>query len=194
MEKMMDIAKGGPPDEGHGTEPAGLAEGGHTEQPMPGMAMESEAGHGEEAEGGHGGGGGLTIMAADMAGMASRTIEIEMAEWEFSNKSITVKPGEIIRFVVRNKGNMPHEFMFMQDAAMQAVDYRLERADWNLLEHEAPFEQAIVLPGDSFEVVLKIEQAGMWMYMCMFPYHMQFGMMGMMMTEGASMDMGGMKM
>jgi uncharacterized cupredoxin-like copper-binding protein len=172
----------------------GGTEGEQAEMPMQGMAMESEGEHGEETEAGHGGGGGLTIMGADMAGMAGRTIEIDMAEWEFSNKSITVKPGEIIRLVVRNKGNMPHEFMFMQGPAMQAVNYRLERADWNLLEHEAPYEQAIVLPGDSFEVVMRIEQPGMWMYMCMFPYHMQFGMMGMMMTEGASMDMGGMKM
>lgn len=136
-------------------------------------------------------------MAGHMAGMAGRTVEIETAEWGFSNKAITVRPGEVIRFVVRNAGNIPHEFMFMPGAAMQAVNYRLERADWNLLEHEAPFEQPIVLPGDSFEVVLRIDQPGTWMFMCMFPYHMQFGMMGMMMSEGASMDgmkMDGMKM
>jgi uncharacterized cupredoxin-like copper-binding protein len=169
--------------------------GGEAEPPTQGMAMESEADHGKQAEGGHGGGDGLTMMDAGMAGMASRTVEIEMAEWEFSNKAITVKPGEVIRFVVRNSGNIPHEFMFMPGAAMQAVSYRLERADWNLLEHEAPFEQAIVLPGDSFEVVMRIEMPGTWMYMCMFPYHMQFGMMGVMVTEGMSMDgMSGMEM
>lgn len=80
---------------------------------------------------------------------------------------------------------------------MKAVNYRLERADWNLLEHAAPFERPIILPGDSFEVVLRVERPGTWMYMCMFPYHMQFGMMGMLMTEGATTDgghMGGMKM
>jgi len=51
------------------------------------------------------------------------------------------------------------------------------------------------MPGDTFETVVKIEQPGMWMFICMFPYHMQMGMMGMMMTEGMTgMNMGGMKM
>lgn len=163
----------------------------HAEEPMPGMAMEADAGHGAEAEEG---GSGFTIMPAGMAAMASRTVELSMAEWGFSNSGLTVKTGETIRFVVRNSGNIPHEFMFMRGAAMAAVSYRQERADWNLLEHEALYERAIVLPGDSFEVVLRIDEPGTWMYMCMFPYHMQFGMMGVMATEGISTDMGGMKM
>jgi uncharacterized cupredoxin-like copper-binding protein len=162
----------------------------HAEAPMEGMAME------EMEEGGHSG-GGLMVMPAKMAGMAGRTIEIEMREWGFSPPNITVKAGEVIHFKVRNRGNMPHEFMFMPPAGMTAVNYRLERADWSLTEHEASFERALVLPGDGFETVVKIAQPGTWMFMCMFPYHMQLGMMGMMMTEGATMDgmnMDGMKM
>ncbi len=170
-----------------------MKEAGPAEAPMEGMAM------GEMEEGGHGG-GGLMVMPVKMAGMAARTIEIEMREWGFSPPSITVKAGEVIHFKVRNRGSMPHEFMFMPPAGMAAVNYRIGRADWNLTEHEASFEHALVLPGDGFETVIEIAQPGVWMFMCMFPYHMQLGMMGMMMTEGASMDgmnmggMGGMKM
>ena len=58
--------------------------------------------------------------------------------------------------------------------------------DWNLLEHEAIFELPIVMPGNSFELVIKADKPGMFMYMCMVPRHMQFGMMGMMMA-GESM-------
>jgi uncharacterized cupredoxin-like copper-binding protein len=172
---MPGMAMGEPKEAEH-AEPAmpGMAMEGHKEPehaegPMAGMAM------GEMEAGGHGG-GGLMAMPAEMAGMAARTIEIEMKEWGFSPPSITVKAGEVIYFKVRNAGRLPHEFMFMPQAGMNAVNYRLERADWNLTEHEASFER---------------------MFMCMFPYHMQFGMMGMMMTEGASMEgmnMGGMKM
>ena len=157
---------------------------------MAGMAMA------ERDEGGHVG-GGLTVLPVEMAGMAGRTIEIEMREWGFSPPNIAVKAGEVIHFKVRNRGSLPHEFMFMPPAGMAAVDYRLERADWNLTEHEASFERALVMPGDGFEMVVEIARPGVWMFMCMFPYHMQFGMMGMMMTEGAGMDgmnMGGMKM
>ena len=54
-----------------------------------------------------------------------------------------------------------------------------------------------MLPGGSFEMVVKVHKSGMWMYMCMFPYHMQMGMMGMLMTPdmmGKTGAMGGMKM
>ena len=182
---MEGMAMGGM-KEAEGTEGAmpgmamgGAKEGEHAEQPMEGTAM-------GEAEGGHAG-QGLMVLPAK--------IEIEMREWGFTPNRIMVKPGEVIHFKVRNRGMMPHEFMFMPPEDMAAVNYRLERADWNLTEHEAAYERAVVLPGDSFEVVIRIQQAGTWMFMCMFPYHMRFGMMGMMMTEGApAMDMGGMKM
>ena len=61
------------------------------------------------------------------------------------------------------------------------------------MEHEALTEVPFVMPGDSFEMVVQIHKSGAWMYMCMFPYHMEHGMMGMFMTAGMSMDgMGGM--
>jgi uncharacterized cupredoxin-like copper-binding protein len=157
---------------------------------MPGMEMMEGA-----QAGGHGGGGGLALVAPGMPMAASaRTVPIEMSEWGFSPASLDVKHGELVRLVVRNTGNMPHEFMLMTHAGMSAVDYRLQRADWNLLEHEAIYERELLLPGDELEVIIRIMQPGAWMYMCMFPYHMQFGMMGVMATEGMAMDMGGMSM
>jgi uncharacterized cupredoxin-like copper-binding protein len=157
---------------------------------MPGM--DGEAGE-------HGvAGGGLRVLDGMMAQMQARTVEIEMREWGFSPPGITVATGEVVRLVVRNAGSVPHEFMLMPPQGMGAVAYRLERADWNLTEHEAIFERQIVMPGDSFEVVIKTDEPGNWMYMCMFPFHMQFGMMGQLATEGAApmggMDMSGMKM
>jgi len=68
----------------------------------------------------------------------------------------------------------------MGELGMEAVNYRLERADWNLLEHEAIFERSIVMPREVFELVVKIHKPGMYMYM--FPKHIQFGMMGMVMA------------
>jgi len=92
-------------------------------------------------------------------------------------------------------GNTPHEFMLMTGSEMAAVGYRANRADWNLTEHEAIFEKPLVMTGDRFEMVVKIEKPGAWMFMCMFPYHMQLGMMGALATKGMEgMNMGGMKM
>ena len=130
--------------------------------------------------------GGLLVTED---GPYDREIVLTMSEWKFSDMQIDVKAGETIKFTVRNGGQIPHEFMFMSMPLMQAVNYRATRADWNLYEHEALFEQALVLPGGAFSFVLKVTQPGSWMFMCMLPYHMQMGMMGQMATEGMAMDM-----
>ncbi len=179
------------------------------------MTKEAAEAHGEEAgkgEEGHGGGSvaeGLTVIAQGSAAEIERelaekgltvdyTATIDMKEWEYSTSMIMAQTGQVIRLKVRNTGSTPHEFMLMNGPSMSAVNYRLRRADWNLLEHEALAEVPIVLPGGGFEMVVKVHKSGMWMYMCMFPYHMQMGMMGMLMTPdmmGKMGDMmGGMKM
>jgi len=160
----------------------------------------------EDGDEGHGSGGsafGISVLAQGSAatvGAAAagrtvdRSLEIVMREWGYETPNIMVEPGEIIRLVLINAGKLPHEFMLMSGPGMGAVDYRLERADWNLLEHEAGFEVPIILPGDRYEVLIQIRKPGAWMFMCMFPFHMQLGLMGVMMTEGASMSGMNMKM
>jgi len=136
------------------------------------------------------------LMAGQMAGLIlendgefDREIKLSMVEWGFSDLSIDAKPGERIKFTLRNDGTVLHEFMFMTMAAMQAVNYRAKRADWNLLEHEALFEQSLLLPGEEVTFVATVTKPGAWMFMCMLPYHMQMGMMGQMATEGMAMNM-----
>jgi len=150
-----------------------------------GMVMKKEAStempmDSEMAEGG--------ILVTD-DGNFDRELKLTMNEWKFSTRQIEVKPGERIRFTVVNDGQIPHEFMFMNMPLMSAVTYRATRADWNLVEHKALFEKALVLPGGDFSFVLKVTQPGTWMFMCMLPFHMQMGMMGQMSTPGMAMDM-----
>ena len=130
--------------------------------------------------------GGL-LVSED--GPYDREIVLTMSEWTFSDMLIDVKAGERIKFTVRNGGKIPHEFMFMSPPLMNAVNYRIRRADWSLNEHEALFEQALVLPGGEFSFVVQVTQPGSWMFMCMLPYHMEMGMMGQMATEGMAMKM-----
>lgn len=130
--------------------------------------------------------GGLKISEQ---GSFDREINLKMAEWRFSDKNIEVKRGERIRFNISNDGKIPHEFMFMTMPAMTAINYRVTRADWSLLEHEALFEKSLVLPGGEFSLVVEIQANSSWMFMCMLPYHMQMGMMGQMATPGFAMEM-----
>ncbi len=154
-----------------------------------GMNMNADNGGGMNME-------GNGLMPMGEAGLAfaedgafDREITLTMEEWKFSKMMIDVKPGERIKFTVKNGGQIPHEFMFMSPPLMNAVTYRATRADWNLFEHEALFERALVLPGGEFTFVMQVQKPGSWMFMCMLPYHMQMGMMGQMATEGMAMDM-----
>jgi len=146
---------------------------------MEGMDMSPSSG----AEMGEGG-----ILITE-EGDFDRVVDLTMTEWSYSDMQLDVTLGERIKLVVTNDGEIPHEFMFMTMPLMAAANYRLTRADWSLLEHEALFEQALILPGGSFEIIIEVQQAGSWMYMCMLPYHMQLGMMGQMATAGMAMDM-----
>ncbi len=152
----------------------------HTEDETMGMG-EEDAPHAEgEAA------GGLLIANEESF---DREINLKMTEWGYSNMDIAVAKGETIRFNVVNDGEILHEFMIMEMAAMQAVAYRVNRADWSLLEHEALYEKSLVLPKGSFSFTVEIQETGAWMFMCMLPYHMEMGMMGQMATPGMAMDM-----
>ncbi len=137
--------------------------------------------------------GGLEVLLMGREGeveqelaalQVDRTVEIAMSEWRFEPGRIQVNTGETVALVIENTGNIPHEFMIMTDAAMKGVNYRLARADWNLLEHANIAEQSFLLPEERMVMVVRAEKPGMWMFMCMLPYHMQFGMMGMLMAQG----------
>ncbi|VAW22859.1 hypothetical protein MNBD_ALPHA11-811 [hydrothermal vent metagenome] len=130
--------------------------------------------------------GGLKITNE---GDFDREIDLRMNEWGFSDMDIAVVKGETIRFNVTNDGEILHEFMVMEMSAMQAVNYRVNRADWSLLEHEALYEKALVLPDGDFSFILEVAEDGAWMFMCMLPYHMEMGMMGQMATAGNAMNM-----
>lgn len=186
---------------------------------MDGMNMAGEAEHAEEKseaahaeeeedEAGHGGGSaaeGLIILAQGTAAEVDAAIaakrlkidakaRVDMMEWGFESGMLMSEPGRRVRLTVRNTGSLPHEFMIMNAMAMNAVNYRLARSDWNLLEHEALTEVPFIMPGDSVDMVVEITKSGSWMYMCMFPYHMQMGMMGMLMTPDRMGQMGSMNM
>ena len=64
------------------------------------------------AAGEHGGGHGAksSIGTAGKAASATRTININMLDNLYEPKEIAVKEGETIRFIVKNSGELVHEF------------------------------------------------------------------------------------
>ena len=183
----MDMAEGDTMDMGEGGQ-MDMADG-------DGMDMaEGDEDHAEDSEAAEE--EAARLMAGQMAGLLitddgdfDREIQLSMSEWTFSDLELDAQPGEKIRFTLRNDGSILHEFMFMGMAQMQGVNYRAKRADWNLLEHEALFEQSLLLPGEEITFVAQVLRPGAWMFMCMLPYHMQMGMMGQLATDGMAMEM-----
>jgi uncharacterized cupredoxin-like copper-binding protein len=74
-----------------------------------GATAMASAGHGKE-----------DIGQPGVASEVTRTVEVEMGDIFFKPESIDVKPGETIRFVLRNDGSLLHEFNIGKAAAHAA--------------------------------------------------------------------------
>src|SRR3546814_12161315 len=67
---------------------------------FPGVAL-ADAGHTH---------GAVSIGKPDNASAVTRTVQVKLGDMFYEPKSIRVKPGETIRFVLTNHGELLHEF------------------------------------------------------------------------------------
>ena len=95
--------------------------------------MTSEQGHGGGHSSGHDNAAGEPGEASEVL----RTITVDMTDNRYSTEEISVKAGQTIRFVVRNKGELVHEFNIgtpamhedHQKEMMMMVDHGVLEAD-----------------------------------------------------------------
>jgi azurin len=128
--------------------------------------------------------------AAPAAKGAGRTIEITAGDdMKFNVTTITAKPGEAIRLVLKNVGKMPkavmgHNFVLLKatakptdfaTAAMGAptTDYVPAANKGDVIAHTT-----MTGPGDTVEVTFKAPAAGSYTFLCSFPGHFAAGMTG----------------
>ena len=107
---------------------------------------------------------------------ASRVIAISMTDaMRFNPSAITVKKGQTVRFVVRNEGQLKHEFVLgsrselNEHAQMMRRMPGMEHGDENILSLEA---------GKSGELVWRFTGAGVVNFACLQPGHFEAGMRG----------------
>jgi uncharacterized cupredoxin-like copper-binding protein len=114
-------------------------------------------------------------IAGDVAA-ASRSVEVSMADnMRFTPERITVKLGETVRFVVRNKGKQMHEFVVgtqSENARHAALMLKFPN-----MEHDAPY-MAHVPPGKTGQIVWTFNRAGEFEFACLIEGHYQAGMVG----------------
>jgi uncharacterized cupredoxin-like copper-binding protein len=131
------------------------------------------------ASGNHAGGhahGTTSIGVAGDATKISRSIAIDMSDaMRFTPSQVNVKRGETIRFVVKNSGQLKHEFNLGTEADLKA-HYAL-MLKFPEMEHDEP-NIASVAPGATGEVVWQFTKAGTVSFACLHPGHYEAGMKG----------------
>ncbi len=134
------------------------------------------------------------------AGSATRTVEVDMTDIAFNPKSLDVKAGETVRFVLVNKGQLLHEFN-LGHAAMHA-EHQKEMLDMQQsgmmtptgiknagtdhsamghgamgMKHDDP-NSVLVEPGKTAELTWTFTKADNLEFACNVPGHYQAGMVG----------------
>jgi uncharacterized cupredoxin-like copper-binding protein len=118
----------------------------------------------------------MSIGKPGKSEQAKRRVEIVMDdEMHFTPAKIDVKRGETIRFVVKNVGQMKHEFML--GTANELKEHAAVMQKHPEMEHDEP-STVSVEPGKAGEVVWQFTRAGRFMFGCLMPGHYEAEMVG----------------
>ena len=116
-----------------------------------------------------------------------RTVEIDMGLIWFHPRSVTVRAGETVRFVLRNSTEqVPHEFTVgsetMQKGRRELIEEMsaatpIETRIHNSSPYDSP-NAVIVLPGETKELIWTFTSTKRFEFGCNIPGHYEFGMKG----------------
>lgn len=114
--------------------------------------------------------------APGKAAKVTRTIKVDMIDaMRFLPDTITVKEGEVIRFVVTNSGHMLHEMVIGTPEKLKEHAAMMAKSPG--MQHEAPY-LAHVAPGKTGEIIWNFNRAGSFEYACLIAGHYEAGMRG----------------
>lgn len=113
-----------------------------------------------------------------------RTIEIVMTEgpgsMSYSLDRIEVRRGEQIRFVLRNTGDLAHEFLL--DSVENNAKHKSKMEEHSEMEHDE-VNGKWVEPMTSGEVLWHFTKAGTFEFACLIPGHYESGMKGIVVVK-----------
>lgn len=144
---------------------------------------------------GHGHGGATAALLGEPAPRGQgRPVPVVMTDFAYSLKTITVKAGETIRFIISNKGTVLHEFninteaehaehrpmmtMMMEHGMItpeKVISLTMTMPDGSKMTHTEP-NSVLVEPGKSAEISWKFTTAGELQIGCNIPGHTEGGM------------------
>jgi uncharacterized cupredoxin-like copper-binding protein len=117
------------------------------------------------------------------ARLAQRTVAITMGDMTFHPALVTVKSGEIVRFVITNTSNIDHEFTLGDKATQQT--HRKEMAEMTGMEgmHHHDSNAVSVKAHETKDITWAFGQAAALEYDCNIPGHYEAGMTGALIVE-----------
>ncbi|MPY73995.1 MAG: copper resistance protein [Alphaproteobacteria bacterium] len=129
---------------------------------------------------GHGHGDETTFGVPGDPKKPARLISVAMRETDdgrmlFEPNRIEIKRGEQVRFRIRNKGELDHEFVLATPE--QNLKHALEMQKNPDMEHDDPNAKRLS-PKQSGEIVWKFTKAGKFDFSCLIPGHRESGMTG----------------
>lgn len=126
--------------------------------------------------GGHGHGNDQGAGKPGVVSEVDRTVDIEMNdEMRFIPDKLTVRQGETIKFVVKNVGEMEHEFVLGTEKEL--MEHSEQMKQHTEMAHEEP-NMIRVAPGQVGEVVWHFTTSGKIDFACLIPGHYEDGMKG----------------
>lgn len=109
----------------------------------------------------------------------ARVVQVTMRESDgrmtFSPDRITVRRGEQIRFVLRNRGVLDHELVVA--TLEENLAHAKEMEKFPEMEHDDPNARRL-RPGASGEILWRFTRAGEFDFSCLIPGHREAGMFG----------------
>lgn len=110
------------------------------------------------------------------AAQVTRTIEVQaMDNMRYAPAAIKVRRGETVKFVVKNTGKLPHEFVLGNAQSLKEhAELMRKHPD---MEHEDP-NMAKVAPDGTGTLIWKFSRAGTVEFACLIPGHYEAGMKG----------------
>lgn len=109
----------------------------------------------------------------------SRTIEIVAREAEgkmsYTPDKIEVKRGEQIRFVIRNEGELAHEFLL--DSLEGNAKHKIQMEKNPTMEHDEPNGTRLETKKTG-EILWVFDKVGTFEFACLIPGHYEAGMKG----------------
>lgn len=136
---------------------------------------------GHEGHAGHGDSQATTAGRPGDPAQVSRTVDVQMDDaMRFTPAQVQVKAGETIRFLVVNKGKLPHEMVI---GSMKELDEHAEMMrKMPDMKHAEP-NQVNLGPGKRGAIVWTFDKPGTFAFACLVPGHKEAGMVGQLAVQ-----------